>query len=214
MPRTYPNESTEYRDARTRLATLEQQANALQARVAAKRRALPRGGEVSADYQFERLAGDGTTESVPLSALFGDAETLIVYSMMFGPERARGCPFCTAYLTQLDHAVGQLGDKAAFVVAARSPLQRLVDHATANGWNHITMVSDGSSTFHADYHGTSLENGQDEATLNVFVREGDQVFHHWGAEDEEQPNSEAWFDPFDNVANLQGLVPERQPVTV
>ena len=40
--------------------------------------------------------------AVHLSQLFGDKDTLVIYSMMFGPQRKRACPMCTAMLTSWD----------------------------------------------------------------------------------------------------------------
>ena len=62
-------------------------------RVAAQRRALPPGGPVVGDYRFE--GEDGPTD---FAGLFANKETLVVYSYMFGPNRARPCPMCTNLL--------------------------------------------------------------------------------------------------------------------
>jgi predicted dithiol-disulfide oxidoreductase (DUF899 family) len=51
-------------------------------RVAALRRTLPPGGIVPEDYAFESPNG-----AVRLSRLFGDKDTIVIYRMMFGPQR-------------------------------------------------------------------------------------------------------------------------------
>jgi predicted dithiol-disulfide oxidoreductase (DUF899 family) len=89
-PVQFPNESAEYRAARTALLTEEIELRRHIARVAAQRRALPPGGPVIGDYRFE--GEDGRTD---FAGLFGDKQTLAIYSYMFGPERARPCPMCT-----------------------------------------------------------------------------------------------------------------------
>ncbi len=66
-------------------------------RVAEQRRALPPGGEVTRDYRFE-----GKDGPVNFAGLFGDKQTLAVYSYMFGPERERPCPMCTSLLSAWD----------------------------------------------------------------------------------------------------------------
>src|ERR1700710_2643621 len=78
----FPNESAEYRRAREALLAEEIELRRHIERVAEQRRALPPGGEVKKDYAFEG-------ESGPLSfaGLFGDQDTLVVYSYMFGPQR-------------------------------------------------------------------------------------------------------------------------------
>ncbi|MBB5318430.1 DUF899 family protein [Tunturibacter empetritectus] len=86
----FPNESTEYRQARNVLLAKEIELRRHIERVAALRRALPLGGGVPEDYTFE-----GHDGAVRLSQLFGDKDTLVIYSMMFGPQRERACPMCT-----------------------------------------------------------------------------------------------------------------------
>ena len=66
----YPNESAEYRAARNALLDDEITLRAQIEAVAAKRRALPLGGEVSEDYVFERI---GKTEHAGES---GDVRTV------------------------------------------------------------------------------------------------------------------------------------------
>jgi hypothetical protein len=83
----YPNESTEYRAARNALLNDEIALRAQIEAVAAKRRALPLGGEVPEDYVFERIGKNAAPEKVKMSDLFGPHETLILYSFMYGPER-------------------------------------------------------------------------------------------------------------------------------
>lgn len=208
MPVTFPNETPEYRAARNELLELEAEADRLQGEVAKARRSLPLGGVVPEDYPFERLAKNGSIETVPMSQLFAVPDgPLIVYSMMFGPERETACPFCTAYLSNLDRAVGELKGKATFVVSARSPLPRLVDHAAANGWQNLVLVSDGTSSFHSDYGAMDNESDGDWPAFNVFLKDGDTVRHHWAREDGEDPTADGFFDPIDPAANLLALVP-------
>ena len=63
-------------------------------RVATQRRALPPGGEVPTEYRFESDHGP-----VRFRELFGDKDTLIIYSFMYGPDRAEGCPMCTSQMS-------------------------------------------------------------------------------------------------------------------
>src|SRR5687767_1734921 len=89
----WPNESAEYRRARTALLTEEIDLRRHIEAVAEQRRALPPGPPVTGDYRFE--GENGTTS---LTELFGDKDTLVVYTYMFGPQRERPCPMCTALL--------------------------------------------------------------------------------------------------------------------
>ena len=83
----YPNDSAEYRKARTALLVEEIELRRHIERVAAHRRALPMGGEAGA-YQF--LDEQGKT--VGLIDMFGEHGTLVTYFWMYGPERERPCP--------------------------------------------------------------------------------------------------------------------------
>lgn len=60
-------------------------------RVAAQRHALPPGGKLAKDFELVSEAGP-----TRLSDLFGDKETLVVYSMMFGLQRKGPCPMCAS----------------------------------------------------------------------------------------------------------------------
>src|SRR5438046_8348244 len=88
----YPNESEEYRAERNALLDDEIALRAQIEAVAAKRRALPLGGEVAQDYVFERIGKTSMPENVKMSELFGPHDTLILYSFMYGPERALHFP--------------------------------------------------------------------------------------------------------------------------
>src|SRR5260370_25475057 len=65
-PIRIPNESAEYRAARTALLADEIELRRHIERVAAQRRALPPGGEVTGDYRFQ-----GDVGHVDLARLFG-----------------------------------------------------------------------------------------------------------------------------------------------
>jgi len=95
-PLRIPHESAEYRAARTALLAEEIELRRHLARVAAQRRALPPGGEVIGDYRF--MTEHGVTD---FAGLFGDKQTLVTYSYMFGPQRERPCPMCTNVLNAL-----------------------------------------------------------------------------------------------------------------
>ena len=88
----YPNESAEYRAARNALLDDEIALRRQVERVAARRRALPAGGEVPEDYVFERIGAHERPAQVRMSALFGAHSSLILYSFMYGPDRDDACP--------------------------------------------------------------------------------------------------------------------------
>ncbi len=111
----YPNESPQYRRARQALLTEEIELRRHLERVAEQRRALPPGGEVTKDYRFQGEAGP-----VSFSDLFGDKQTLLVYSYMFGPQRARPCPMCTSLLSAWDGEARDVEQRVALAVIARA----------------------------------------------------------------------------------------------
>ena len=119
----FPSESPEYGRARNALLAEEIELRRHIERVAALRRALPAGGRIPEDYTFE--GHDGT---VRISQLFGDKDTLVIYSMMFGPQRERACPMCTAMLTSWEGTARNLRESVALALAvtARSPIERLL----------------------------------------------------------------------------------------
>ena len=87
----HPNESPEYRRARNELLVEEIELRRHVERVASLRRELPVGGEVPREYHF--VAENNA--NVTLADLFGQHDTLVVYSYMFGPLREAPCPMCT-----------------------------------------------------------------------------------------------------------------------
>src|SRR6476620_12120365 len=93
----YPNDSADYRAARTRLLAEEIELRRHVERVAELRRSLPLGGEAPA-YAFQ----DENGATVTLADLFGRHDTLVTYFWMYGPQRARPCPMCTSFLGSLD----------------------------------------------------------------------------------------------------------------
>src|ERR671918_1289090 len=121
----YPNESREYRDAREALLKEEQELVDKVKAVAEKRRSLPRGGELKEDYVFQ-WANDGKVgERVKFSELFGDKNTLLIYSFMFGPNWDNPCPNCTSLVDGFDRSWYQVSRYAAFVAIAKAPPERI-----------------------------------------------------------------------------------------
>jgi predicted dithiol-disulfide oxidoreductase (DUF899 family) len=90
----FPNESAAYRKARNALLIEEIELRRHMERVASQRRALPPGGEIPRDFEFVSEQGPPR-----LSELFGNRSTLMVYSMMYGPQRKAPCPMCTSFLS-------------------------------------------------------------------------------------------------------------------
>jgi predicted dithiol-disulfide oxidoreductase (DUF899 family) len=172
----FPNESDEYRRARTALLAEEIELRRNIERVAEQRRALPPGGEVSKAYAFV-----GENGPISFAGLFAGKETLVVYNYMFGPHRERPCPMCTSLLSAWDGEVPDITQRVALAVIARSPIERLVAFKRERGWHYLPLFSDTTGEFSRDYH--ALINGGDEVpAFNAFTRQGGTIRHFWGGE--------------------------------
>lgn len=172
----YPNESAQYRKARTKLLAEEIELRRQIEKVAEHRRALPPGGQVPQDYEF--IGDEGR---VRFSDLFGDQQTLIIYNFMFGPQRERPCPMCTSLLSALDGELPDILQRVAFAVIATSPIDRLVAFKKERGWRYLKLYSDEGKSFIHDYIGDQPD-ADDTPAYNVFTRRDGTIRHFWGGE--------------------------------
>jgi len=172
----YPNESADYRRARNALLAEEIELRRHIERVAVQRRALPPGGEVTKNYQFQSERGP-----VSFADLFGDKQTLVVYSYMYGPQRERPCPMCTSLLSSWDGEAQDIEQNVALAVVAQSPIERLVAYKKERGWRNLKLYSDTSREFSKDYFANTPEY-EDTAAFNVFTRRDGKIRHFWGGE--------------------------------
>src|SRR3979490_294503 len=142
----YPNESADYRKARQALLAEEIELRRQIERVAEQRRALPPGGEVTKNYRFE-----GERGPVSFADLFGDKQSLVIYSFMFGPHRERACPMCTSLLGAWNGEARDIEQRVGLAIVARSPIERLVAFKKERGWRDIKLYSDSTGEFSRDY---------------------------------------------------------------
>jgi predicted dithiol-disulfide oxidoreductase (DUF899 family) len=170
------HESPEYRAARTALLAEEIELRRHMERVAAQRRALPPGGPVIGDYRFED--GDGPTD---FAGLFGDKETLAVYSFMFGPHRQRPCPMCVNGLSAWEGNAADIDQKISLVVVARSPFETLAAWKRERGWRNLRLYRDLNDAYSRDYFGL-LPDGSEIPALNIFTRRDGTIRHFWSGE--------------------------------
>ena len=147
----YPNESREYREARERLLEEEEALVRQVKSVAEQRRNLPPGGELKEDYVFEWATEGRVGEPVRFSELFGDKNTLLLYSFMYGPSWDNPCPSCTSLVDGFDRTWYQVSRHAAFVAIAKAPAARIDAWARQRGWSQIPLVSGSKSAYQADY---------------------------------------------------------------
>jgi predicted dithiol-disulfide oxidoreductase (DUF899 family) len=170
----FPNESNEYRQARNALLAEEIELRRHIERVAEQRRQLPPGGEVMQDYRFEGEVGPAR-----FADLFGDKQSLVVYSYMYGTQRDRPCPMCTSLMSAWDGEARDIEQRVAFAMIARSPIERLVAFKKERGWKNLKLYSDASGDYTRAY--VSAED-DDVAAFNVFTRRDGTIRHFWSEE--------------------------------
>ncbi len=193
----FPGESDAYRRAREELLQAEIDLRRHTEAVAAKRRALPRGGVVPEDYRFEEVVEGGG--EVRFSELLpAGRDTLVVYSFMFprwpgdtrpGPAGETGklplaetpCASCTSILDSLDGAAAHLEQRLNLVVVAKSDPRRIRTFANERGWRNLRLLSSQNNTYNRDYQAENSA-GDQIPILNVFVRDGGQLRHTWATE--------------------------------
>ena len=171
----YPNESREYRQARTALLAEEIELRRHIQRVAAQRRALPPGG-VAGDHRFL----DENGKELTLADLFGRHDTLFTYFWMYGPQRERPCPMCTSFVGSLDIPAPDIEQRLAMAIVGRSPVARQMAFARERGWHHLKFYQTVGDGFAEAYRG--LVDGEEGAIVAVWKRTGDTVRLFWAAE--------------------------------
>jgi predicted dithiol-disulfide oxidoreductase (DUF899 family) len=183
----FPNESDEYRRARTALLAEEIELRRHIQRVAAQRCALP-PGPVANDYRF--LDKDGN--ELGLIDLFGEHDTLFTYFWMYGPERERACPMCTSFVGSLDIPAPDIEQRVALAIVGRSPVERQLAFARERGWTHLNFYQTVGDDFARDYR--ALVDGDEGAAVLVWQRDGDKVRLFWAAEGGPE-TADPGFDP-------------------
>ena len=171
---SFPNESAAYRHARDALLAEEIELRRHIERVAEQRRALPVGGTVPKDYAFV-----GENGPVTFSGLFGDKQTLAIYSYMYGSKRAQPCPMCSSLMAAWDGESLDVEQRIALVMVARSPIERLLAVKKERGWRHLRLYSDLDGDFTRDY--VSADDA-DVPGFNVFTRRDGSIRHFWSGE--------------------------------
>jgi predicted dithiol-disulfide oxidoreductase (DUF899 family) len=202
----YPNEGREYREARDSLLKDEQELVAKVKAVAKKRRTLPLGGRLKEDYVFQ-WANDGKVgQPVRFSELFGDENTLLLYSFMYGPNWDNPCPSCTSLVDGFDRAWYSVSRHAAFVAIAKAPATKINAWATRRGWSRIPLVSGSESTYQTEYKCQGDSDDMQLPVMHVFRKQDGQIFHFWGTESMSNHVDTVWV-----YWNLLDFTPEGRP---
>lgn len=185
--RRFPGESADYRRARDELLDMEMELRARLERVAERRRALPPGGTLKEDYVFQEGSRDLSEQryvrDTRFSELFGGGKrSLIVYSLMYGPDDNAPCALCSSILDALNGEIPHIEARVNLVVVARAPISRLRARALYRGWDNLRLLSSLHNTYNADYFAEDPDVGQLPA-LNVFQRADDgNIYHHYSTE--------------------------------
>ena len=114
-----------------------------------------------------------------LSGLFGEKDTLVIYSYMFGPQREAPCPMCTSLMGGLDDKITDIRQRVAIAFTARSPIGRLIEAKASHGWSDLPVYSDDSGEYTRAY--VSAEDA-DMPGYNVFTRRDGVIRHFWSDE--------------------------------
>ena len=202
----YPNEIKAYRDARDALLKEEQELVAKTKAVAEKRRKLPLGGELKEDYVFQ-WANDGKIgQHVKFSELFGDKNTLLLYSWMFGPNWDKPCPSCTSLMDGFDRAWYSVAQDAAFATIAKAPVEKINAWARERGWSQIPLLSGYESPFQADYKCQGENDNMQLPVMLTFAKRDGKIFHFWATESMMNHVDTVWL-----YWNLMDFTPEGRP---
>jgi predicted dithiol-disulfide oxidoreductase (DUF899 family) len=99
---------------------------------------------------------------------------------MFGPERERPCPMCTAFLGPLDANGADIQQRVALAVVARAPIERLLAFKRERGWRNLPLYQDKTEHYGRDY--LAWTDQGDNPGYNVFTKQGGVIRHFWGGE--------------------------------
>jgi predicted dithiol-disulfide oxidoreductase (DUF899 family) len=178
-----PNESPDYLGKREELRLAEIELLNTRERVAALRRALPKGATIQ-DYEFLEGPtslgdGDAPTKTVRLSELFTSPDrSLVIYHFMYGKKQTVPCPMCTAWIDSFNGVAHHLAQNVDLAIAAAADLSSLRAHARKRGWDKLRLLSAGDSTFKYDL-GSEDREGHQDSTVSVFTRDSDGTLRHF-----------------------------------
>lgn len=177
MSVSFPNESPEYREARNALLDAEIALRAQIEEVAKMRRALPPGGALAEDYEFTGTDG----QPAKLSSLFGDHDTLALYSFMYAPGDDRPCPACTSLMDGWAGQATQFRQRISFAAVSSATPNMLRALVKERSWRDVPFYSASGTDYMERYYGID-DGGRQRTFMNVFVREDGNIRHFWGSE--------------------------------
>lgn len=177
----FPGEPDAYRKARDELLDAEVELRAHIEAVAAQRRALPPGGRLKDDYRFERPDGDGGVATVSFEDLFAGHDSLILYTMMFGPDWDAPCPSCASIVDSINANSYAVAESSGIAVVAAATADQIRDWSRRRNWS-VDIVSGTNSSYVIDYAGFETDDPALVSCMNVFRRTPEGIFHFWASE--------------------------------
>lgn len=159
--------------ARNGLRTQEAEVAKAREAVNAARRQLP-AVLVEKDYRFEGPAG-----AASLLDLFEGRSQLAVYYFMFRENWAQGCPMCSHMIDNVGHLAHINALDTTFAAVSTAPQAKIQPFRERMGWR-MPWYTALSPEFYSDFGAT-----EERGALNVFLRDGDAVYHTYSAYDDE-----------------------------
>lgn len=154
----------EWRVAREKLLVKEKEHTRVGETLAAERRRLPMV-EIDENYAFE--GPDGTAS---LLDLFDGRRQLIVYHHMLRPDDDAPCEGCSMFVDNIGHLAHLHARNTSLALVSPAPIAEIEAFRKRMGWT-VPWFSVAGSDFNPDF-GVTAGFG-----LNVFLRNGDEVFH-------------------------------------
>ncbi|MGH3899419.1 MAG: DUF899 domain-containing protein [Pseudonocardiaceae bacterium] len=160
----------EWEAASAALLVKEKEATRARDALAAQRRRLPMI-RVEKQYAFEGSSGEAS-----LLDLFDGRRQLIVYHHMLKPGDDDPCSGCCLVVDNIGHLAHLHARDTSLVLVSRAPSAEIEAFQKRMGWT-IPWFSSAGSDFDADF-GVTAGFG-----LNVFLRDGDEVFRSYFTSD-------------------------------
>ncbi|MCM3870716.1 MAG: DUF899 family protein [Pyrinomonadaceae bacterium] len=208
------NESPEYLASREELRLAEIELLNQRERVAALRRALPKGATIQ-DYEFLEGPtslddGDAPTKNVRLSNLFTAPDrSLVIYHFMYGKKQTNACPMCTAWIDSFNGVAHHLAQNVDLAIVAAADSSTLRAYARKRGWDKLRLLSAGDNTFKYDL-GSEDSEGHQDSTISVFTRDSDGTLRHFYSGHPGLANDikERGIDELNPIWNVMDLTPQ------
>ena len=100
---------------------------------------------------------------------------------MYSATMKNACPSCTSILDNLNGSSPHIMQRINFVVAAKSPINRIQDWAKIRGWNNLHFLSSEKNSYNSDYF-AETEDGSQMPILNIFLKNETGIFHTYATE--------------------------------